>query len=178
MFRQSGSPGIPTSGSGMPTLSPQRLALLQGMPIFGALNATSIAFIESHCRNLELEAGQVIFYEGDPASSLFVLETGTAEVMKQCGPDLRRLRWLNAGDCFGEMAIVDMNPRGATVRTTTPCKAIEIPTEALYGLYELDLEQFTLIQMNMLREVSRRLRYLIEKLADSQPEMLEKASRV
>ncbi|MCY0964761.1 Crp/Fnr family transcriptional regulator [Parathalassolituus penaei] len=175
MFRQS---GVQSTVPSTPGLTPQRLALLQSMPIFGALNATSIAFIESHCRCLELEAGQVIFYEGDPASSLFVLEQGTAEVMKQCGPDLRRLRWLHDGDCFGEMAIVDMNPRGATVRTTTPCKALEIPTEALYGLYELDLEQFTLIQMNMLREVSRRLRYLIEKLADSQPEMLEKATKV
>jgi CRP/FNR family transcriptional regulator, cyclic AMP receptor protein len=172
---------FPESGNNyknIENISPQRIALLQSMPIFGALNATTIRFIEQHCRYLELEAGQIFFSEGDPASSLFVLESGTAEVAKQCGPDLRRLRWLNAGDCFGEMAVADMNPRGATVRATTACKALEIPTEALYGLYELDLEQFTLIQMNMLREVSRRLRFLIEKLATSQPEMLEKASHV
>lgn len=159
-------------------ISPQRLRLLQEMPIFGALSPEAINFVERHCIPRELEPGQVFFYEGDPASSLFVLESGSAEVTKRCGEDMRRLRWLKPGDCFGEMAVADMNPRGATVKATTLCIALEIPTSALYELYEFDLEQFTLIQMNMLREVSRRLRFLTDKLATSQPEMLEKASRV
>ncbi|MFK4752911.1 MULTISPECIES: Crp/Fnr family transcriptional regulator [Oceanospirillaceae] len=159
-------------------LSPQRLKLLQNMPIFGALSADAINFIESRCIQRQVQARQAFFYEDDPASSIFVLETGNAEVMKQCGDEMRQLRQLGPGDSFGEMAVVDMNPRGATVRAITDCDALELPAAALYELYQYDLEQFTLIQMNMLREISRRLRYLNAKLAATRPDILETASKV
>ncbi len=167
-----------TLGTAQEPLCPKRIALLQEMPIFGALSAAAIEFIEQHCNQVSLEPGSVFFYEGDPASSLFVLESGHAEVIKQCGDELRTLRQLGPGDSFGEMAIVDMNPRGATVRATEKCVALELPAAALYELYQFDLEQFTLIQMNMLREISRRLRFLNDKLAHERPDILEKASRV
>jgi hypothetical protein len=44
------------------------------------------------------------------------------------------------------------------------CQAIELSGASLLGIYEKDLEQFTLIQMNMGREVSRRLRDADERL--------------
>lgn len=68
------------------------------------------------------------------------------------------LRTLNEGDCFGEMALIDNGPRSASVRAVEDCVAIEISATDLYRVYELDLKQFALIQMNMGREVCRRLR--------------------
>jgi len=156
----------------------ERILLLQEMPIFGALSAEAIAFLEQRCEHVEMPAGQFFFHEGDPAQSLYILERGYAEALKQCGKELRSIRALTGGESFGEMAICDMNPRGASVKAITDCTALELPASALYELYQFDLEQFTLIQMNMLREISRRLRYLNDKLAKSQPEMLDKASRV
>ncbi|WP_051219614.1 Crp/Fnr family transcriptional regulator [Oceanobacter kriegii] len=158
--------------------SPSRIELLKDMPIFGALSTEAIAFLEQRCVQIHLKSDDYFFHEGDPASSLFIMERGYAEVTKQCGSEMRTLRSLVCGDSFGEMAIVDMNPRGASVKAVTECDALELPASALYELYQFDLEQFTLIQMNMLREISRRLRYLNDKLAHSQPEILEKASRV
>ncbi|WP_305453290.1 Crp/Fnr family transcriptional regulator [Oceanobacter sp. 2_MG-2023] len=173
MIPDSASPRSSTTAR----LSPQRLQLLQNRPIFGALSADAINFIEQRCIPRQLKAQQVFFYEDDPASSIFILETGRAEVMKQCGDEMRQLRQLGPGDSFGEMAVVDMNPRGATVRAITDCIALELPTAALYELYQYDLEQFTLIQMNMLREISRRLRFLNAKLAATHPDILETASK-
>ena len=82
-----------------------RLKLLQNMPIFSALNESALEFIERHCETRTILLGDPVFLEGDPASSLFILESGEAEVLKTCDPDLRRLSYLNPGDCFGEMAI-------------------------------------------------------------------------
>jgi CRP-like cAMP-binding protein len=65
---------------------------------------------------------------------------------------------MQAGDCFGEMAVIDHCPRSASVRAVEDCRAIRISAADLYQVYAQDLKQFTLIQMNMGREVCRRLR--------------------
>ena len=68
------------------------------------------------------------------------------------------LRTLNQGDCFGEMAVMDHCPRSASVRAVEDCVAIHISAANLYQVYAQDLKQFALMQMNMGREVCRRLR--------------------
>ena len=53
---------------------------------------------------------------------------------------------------------------GVSVRAIDDCTAIELRPEDLYELFERDAEQFALIQMNMGREVCRRLRVMDEML--------------
>jgi CRP/FNR family cyclic AMP-dependent transcriptional regulator len=62
------------------------------------------------------------------------------------------------------MALMDLQPRSASIRAMHDCSAIELSHDGLFGLYERDLEQFTMIQMNMGREVCRRLRLADEVL--------------
>lgn len=152
-----------------------RLTLLQNMPIFSALSESALDFIESRCETRTILLGQAFFHEGDPAESLFILESGEAEVLKKCEPDLRRLSYLNPGDCLGEMAIVDNQPRSATVMAISDCQALEITADNLYALKQHDPEQFIQIQANLMQELSRRLRFLDDKLASTQPEMLQKS---
>ena len=53
---------------------------------------------------------------------------------------------------------MDLLPRSASVRAVEDCTAIRLSAANLYQVYEQDLKQFALIQMNMGREVTRRLR--------------------
>jgi CRP-like cAMP-binding protein len=89
---------------------------------------------------------------------MFVLESGTVAILKVWKGKQRLLHTLKTGDCFGEMALMDMMSRSASVLALEDCSAIEVSIVSLFDLYEKDLEQFTMIQMNMGREVSRRLR--------------------
>lgn len=145
-------------------MSATHIELLQAMPIFGALREDTLAFLLELMRPLTARRGDYFFREGDEARSLFVLETGAARVLK--GWDGREvlLRQLQAGDCFGEMALMDLMPRSASVRADQDCLALELHGDDLYQLFERDLEQFALIQMNLGREVSRRLRATDELL--------------
>lgn len=140
------------------------IELLQRMPIFGALRDDTLAFLLDRTRELHVAAGGWFFREGDAADCLFVLEAGSASVLKAWKGGLYVLRHLGAGDCFGEMALMDLMPRSASVRADQDCRAIELGAEDLYRLSEHDLEQFALMQMNMGREVSRRLRETDELL--------------
>jgi CRP/FNR family cyclic AMP-dependent transcriptional regulator len=56
------------------------------------------------------------------------------------------------------MALMDHGPRSASVRAIADCSAICLSAANLYKLYTIDSKQFALIQMNMGREVCRRLR--------------------
>ena len=65
---------------------------------------------------------------------------------------------LGEGECLGEMALFDYMPRSASAVANTDCRLIEITSQNLYGVYQMDMEQFALIQMNLGREIARRLR--------------------
>jgi len=143
---------------------PGRIALLQNMPIFGALRDDALECLLEGAATVAHQAGTYFFREGDEAQCLYVIEHGSVEVLKRWDGRQWALHQLGAGDCFGEMALMDFCPRSASVRAVEDCRAIEIAAAALHRLAERDLEQFALIQMNMGRELSRRLRAADELL--------------
>jgi len=137
---------------------PQRLELLQRMPIFGAISADALEFLLQRAATVRLAAGEHFFHEGDGATGMFVLEAGHVLIARAAAGRTIVLGELGPGDCFGEMALMDMHPRSASARAVDECQAIEIRPDALYELFKHDCVQFALIQMNMGREVCRRLR--------------------
>jgi CRP/FNR family cyclic AMP-dependent transcriptional regulator len=148
-------------------LNQPRINLLQSMPIFGAVSEETLEFLIDHSSILSLAVGEYFFREGDDAVSMFVLERGKVDVSKQWDGKEHLLKHLTQGDCFGEMALLDLYPRSASVQAIEPCNAIELTQAALLKLYEHDLEQFTIIQMNIAREISRRLRSADKQLFKS-----------
>jgi CRP/FNR family transcriptional regulator, cyclic AMP receptor protein len=142
----------------------QRIEMLQRMPIFGAIRDDVLEFLLARAGSSAVTRGNAFFREGEPGDRMFVLEDGEAAVVKGWRDSEVRLHMLAPGDCFGEMALMDLYPRSASVIAETDCKAIELTPDALMQLFEHDLEQFALIQMNIGREVCRRLRSADEEL--------------
>jgi len=141
-----------------------RIRLLQRMPIFGGIRDEILGFLLELSPVVRVPKDGFFFREDDEGQSMFVLEEGKVAVLKRWQGGNCLLRILERGDCFGEMALLDLFPRSASVRAVEDCVAIELSTGSLYQLYEKDLEQFAMIEMNMGREVSRRLRESDERL--------------
>jgi CRP-like cAMP-binding protein len=135
-----------------------RIELLQQMPIFGGASDETLHFLLEPTRSVSVAAGGFFFREQDPADCMFVLETGRVVVLKQWRGREMLLRHLGPGDCFGEMAMLDLFPRSAAVRAEEDCTAIELTPADLLRLFEHNAEQFAMIQMNIGREMCRRLR--------------------
>lgn len=135
-----------------------RIAMLQQTPLFGGVRAEVLAFLLEHCSQADMAAGRYYFREGDPAESMYLLESGSVDVLHREADAEVPLCQLGPGACFGEMGMIDLAPRSASVRALENCTGFEIFAESLYRVYEHDLEQFALIQMNIARELSRRLR--------------------
>ena len=141
-----------------------RIEALQAMPIFGGIRKDILGFLLGDSEVLSLREGEYFFHENDRAEALYVLESGEVAVLKLWNGRQNVLRNLHKGDCFGEMAIMDLFPRSASIRAVTPCAAIQLSTASFQKIYEMDLEQFAIIQMNIGREISRRLRVADEQL--------------
>jgi CRP-like cAMP-binding protein len=138
-------------------MNTEQIALLQNIAVFGGISADAVEFLLQRSDQCHVTAGNHFFEENDEALSMFVLEDGAVSVIRYWKDTPVILRHLGSGDCFGEIALMEMMPRSATVRADVDCTAIELPRAALFELYHADLEQFTLIQMNMGREICRRL---------------------
>ena len=119
---------------------------------------TSFISYSKSARWWQSARNEFFFREGEDGDALFVLESGEAAVLKSWRGQDRMVQALSVGDCFGEMAVMDHCHRSASVQAKDDCTAIRISSGDLYRVYGQDLKQFTLIQMNMGREVSRRLR--------------------
>ena len=141
-----------------------RIEALQAMPIFGGIRKDILEFLLGASEVLSVPKGHFFFRESDRADAIYVLEAGEVAVLKLWNGQQNVLRHLQQGDCFGEMAIMDLFPRSASIRAVTPCTAIQLSTASFQKIYEMDLEQFAMIQMNIGREVSRRLRVADEQL--------------
>jgi CRP/FNR family transcriptional regulator, cyclic AMP receptor protein len=145
-------------------MQPTRIELLQRMPVFGAIRDDTLTFLLQQARSVQVAAGALFFRQHDPADTMFVLEVGRVVVFKSWQGHDVALHDLGVGDCFGEMALMDLLPRSASVRAEVDCHAIEISAANLHQLFQRDAEQFALLQMNIGREVCRRLRATSELL--------------
>jgi CRP/FNR family cyclic AMP-dependent transcriptional regulator len=60
-----------------------------------------------------VEVGPHFFREGDDSQSMYVLRSGRVKIYKSWREESKLLRWMEPGECFGEMALIDFSPRSA-----------------------------------------------------------------
>jgi len=141
-----------------------RISLLKNVPVFGAIREDIIKQLVDQAPVVHIEQGQYLFCEGDATTSMYVIEVGQVAVVKKWNDKEYLLKHLSAGDCIGEMSLFDFLPRSASIVAVQDAQVFEITSANLLDIYDKDLEQFTLIQMNLGREVTRRLRDADEQL--------------
>ena len=133
---------------------------LMGIGLFGGLQRRTLETLAESLPALQIEVGDIVVEEGDVSTQMFVVISGELEVVKsgQTGADVR-VAMLGPNDWFGEMSIIDVQPRSATVRAVAPTLLLSITSEHVENLlYRRDVKDYALFIMNIARELSRRLR--------------------
>lgn len=154
--------------------APPTAEALREIGLFGALSDDVLAYLTSTLPVMVVHAGEHIFREGDQAREMYVVLSGEAEVIKRGkrGGETR-VALLGPGDWFGEMSILDIQPRSASVTAVAPTRLLVMNSEALDGLYRRDLKAYSLIVLNVARELSRRLRVADGIIADFMANVLD-----
>ena len=134
-------------------------AQLREIGLFGGLSDEALAELARDFRAQVHDAGAEVMREGEQARVMFVTVTGELEVVRRSKGGVEgRVALLGPGSWFGEMSILDVQPRSATVRAVAPSLLIRLTAEDLDKIYRRDMKSYLLIVQNIARELSRRLR--------------------
>lgn len=103
----------------------ERVLFLKSINLFSQIPGEYLALVAQIAQEESIEKGEVVFKEGDAGDSLYLIIEGTVKVHK----GEREIATLNAGECFGEMAILDSEHRSASVTALNDCLFLKISRE-------------------------------------------------
>jgi CRP-like cAMP-binding protein len=138
-----------------------RPEMLQKYALFGGLLEEQIEKIIPLMQQEKYEPEEYIISEGKPNDKIYFLMEGHVLVTKK----EIELSHFGEGEAFGEMEVLDVMPAIASIKALSPVSAMSISNKALREIYKLDIKTFSLIIMNLARDLSRRLRKMDEKMA-------------
>jgi CRP-like cAMP-binding protein len=141
-------------------------AFLARTSIFGGLGEEELAFISNLLEERVYARGDIVAREGSPGRELYLIVEGRADVVKPSAAGETRIAELGPGACFGEMALVGIMPRSATVRAASPLRVLTLSYSTIAQLSKINLPTFTMLVMNLARDVCRRLREADAVLAE------------
>jgi serine phosphatase RsbU (regulator of sigma subunit) len=130
--------------------------VIQSIPLFSALPPEEIKQLSGILKRRSLEAGRVIFLEGDPGDRFTIVVEGFIEIIKAFNtPEERILSVTGPGDFLGEMSLLYQDKmRSATARTQTAVELLEMTSDDFEAL----LDRQPALAVKILRELSIRLR--------------------
>ena len=126
-----------------------KIELLMRVPLFAGCSKKELGEIALVADEIDVGPGKVLTREGDSGREFFVLVEGAAEVRRKG----RKVRTMDAGDFFGEIALLSNRPRTATVTTTVPGSVLVVTDRAFREL----MKKMPSIQLKVLTALADRL---------------------
>jgi CRP-like cAMP-binding protein len=127
---------------------------LQKYALFGGLTVEQIQVCLKFMLEENLDAGVEIIREGGPCDRIRFILKGRVAVVKRG----KLLSELGEGDSFGEMEVLDIMPSEADIHTLVPTQVLSLSNRNFHHIYKEDLLTFSMLTMNLARDLSRRLR--------------------
>ena len=149
-------------------ISEENKNLLFKASIFSGLTTEQLSSILNTAEEVSFLKGDVIMTEGEEGGELFIVIEGKIQIEKHAGEDstIKIAQSEKRGMMLGEMSLVDMKPRSATVRADSDLKMVSISRESLAGIFDKDPKVLATISLNIARALSDRLRHSNDMLAD------------
>ena len=128
---------------------------LQSSKLFRGLPAAELKSLGAAAKEMRFGPGQEIFKEGDPGDGVYVVKSGEVVISAAVGSGQRHaFSKVQPGDFFGEMAVLDNQPRSACASAEGEVELHFVPREQMVALLTRSPE----LCMTLLQEISRRIR--------------------
>jgi CRP/FNR family transcriptional regulator, cyclic AMP receptor protein len=129
-----------------------RIRHLQRVPLFSGFNGKELRRVAELARIVDVPAGTAVTQIGEPGNSFFVIIDGTVAVRTPVGTGAQ----LHPGEFFGEMSLLDGEPRSATIVAMTDLRLLVVDRSHFWRL----LDETPDLIRGMLTILSRRVRRL------------------
>jgi CRP-like cAMP-binding protein len=143
----------------------EKIIILKGADTFAGAPDETLAEVASLLQEVELQVGETIFKKGDPGDCMYLIVSGEVRV-HDGGHSLNHLA---AGDVFGEMAVLDPEPRVASVTASEDTLLLRLDQEPFYELMEDRIE----IARGIIRALAFHLRNCDQNIAEVQTRLKE-----
>jgi CRP/FNR family transcriptional regulator, cyclic AMP receptor protein len=132
--------------------------ILSNFSMFQSIDQHQITKLVKFLRLAQFSKGDFIIQKGDPGKNLYIVLSGTIEVL---GDNNARIAILKKGEVFGEMSLLSGDPVGANIKVVEPAKVLYFQSHDFRKV----LHQFPTMQLYLARLLSKRLaKKNIEKL--------------
>jgi CRP-like cAMP-binding protein len=135
---------------------------LQSHALFGGISKGDMESIQTLLREERFTKGEFLAREGEQGDRLYFVCEGSVEVLKEvhssAGVEQVSLAIFGKGDTIGEMELIDIQPRSASVRALENVLTLSLSHQDIYQIYKNNRNAFTMLVLNIAREISRRLR--------------------
>ena len=131
-------------------LTIEKVIILKSVPIFAETPDEILAEVATILDEIEYPAGETIFAKGDVGSCMYIIVNG--EVRVHDGE--RTLTHLGERELFGELAVLDQEPRSASVTAVEPTRLFRLDQEAFYEL----MADRTEVARGIIRVLCRQVR--------------------
>lgn len=128
----------------------EKVLFLKSIDLFRALPGEELAQIADIAEEMPISSGGLVFGEGEPGDALYIVVEGRVRVHKGD----RALAELGERECFGEMSVLDSEPRSASVSATEETVLLKIGREEFRDI----LAERPEISVGIMKVLSRRLR--------------------
>jgi len=132
----------------------ERLLLLKKMPLFSEVYTDDLEAIAEALEEDHFLRDDIIFRQYDPADRMYIVVRGRVSISLSSEPDSDRMVELGAGECFGEMGLLDGLPRSASSQALEDTDVLVMEKAALHNI----LLCYPEIAVGMLRHLSRMVR--------------------
>lgn len=149
--------------------------ILQTIPIFSGLDSDSLKKVAPLFREKTYKEGEILFREASYGDRLYIIVDGEVAIRKreETGDESTELALRRKGDIFGEMSLLDEEPRFATARATQPTSVLELSKSGFVTM----LKDHPLIAYQIMRTLSSRLRqsdlHMVDQLRRKSKELQE-----
>jgi CRP/FNR family cyclic AMP-dependent transcriptional regulator len=143
-----------------------RVKTLRDHPLFVDLSDPELAVIAAIADEKRLPEGTTVFLESMPGESMFIVKMGRIRISKKLDGAERVLLTLGPSDVFGEMALFDGGPRGATARVAEPSEVLIIKRSDVMALAEKEPRAVLKLVLAVARAFVGRLRERGEAFRD------------
>ena len=135
------------------------LTWLPSIPIFGGLEEKTLKRIIKLMGQHHFAVDEEICKQGEAGRAMFLVREGEVVVCRD-NEEGRRMKMIRMGpgEFFGEMTLIDIQKRSATVVVEKPSLLYSLSNRDLYKLYTEDVPGYVMVLQNLCRELSRRLR--------------------
>ncbi len=145
-------------------LTQVHLGMLRNVPLFAVLDEPELNALAGVMTRRAVPRNRTVLQAGDPTDSLYIILTGRTRV--QMSDDEGKeviLASLGPGDFFGEMGLMDEEPRSASVLTTEACEFIVITKDDFKAIFKDNFDLAMVIMRGLvkrLREADRKIESL------------------